>query len=135
MQKTTVSFSRMINKKGGNDLPGPGVGSSSTRIWCFNLSIFQQIHQAITDHKKSLNEAVSDLQILLDKRSQYLTPEQARNIRDAISRLSAGYDSVYDVSSNNLSSVKSEIEKEKHRQKENVSFLKFTIYNFFTFFT
>ncbi|XP_063718492.1 microtubule-actin cross-linking factor 1-like isoform X8 [Symsagittifera roscoffensis] len=79
----------------------------------------KQLHHAITDHKRSLNDAVSDMQILLDKRSQYLSPEQARHIRDSISRLSSGFDSVYDVSSANLNNVKSEIEKEKHRQKEN----------------
>ena len=46
-----------------------------------------------------MTEAVSEMQILLDKRSQYLTPEQTRQIRNSISRLSAGYDAVYDVSS------------------------------------
>ena len=68
------------------------------------------------------------MQVLLDKRSQYLTPEQTRQIRDSMSRLSAGYDSVYDVSNSNLNRLKSEIEKERHRQKENVKVSLFRIF-------
>ena len=79
------------------------------------------MHQSIIEHKKLMTEAVSEMQILLDKRSQYLTPEQTRQIRNSISRLSAGYDSVYDVSASNIKHIQGEIEKEKHRQKENVS--------------